>query len=243
MKALRIALLAVVAALAAGFVAFGLPEDARGVPSELGDGITVTGTGAVSSVPDRADLSFGVVTEAKTARGALAANSAAIAKVIAALKSAGVAATDIQTESLSLGQRYGNDGETLVGYTAQNSVRAKLRDLNRAGAVIDEAVEAGADQVYGPTLSRGDRSELYRTALRGALAEAKSKAQAIANAAGVSLGRVTTVTEASYSPPPLELSKGSDSVSARPVGAAPAVPIEAGTDRIEAQVSVTYAVQ
>ena len=241
MKAVRIALLALAATLAACFAAFGLPEDASGVPSELADGITVMGTGAVATVPDRADLSFGVVTAARTARGALTANSAAIAKVVAALKGAGVAPNDIQTESLSLGQRFGNDGETLVGYTAQNSVRTKLRDLDRAGSVIDEAVEAGADQVYGPTLSRGDRSEIYRAALGAALSEARGKAQTLANAAGVSLGRVTSVAEASSSPPSLELSKGSSDERAN--DARSEVPIERGTDRIEAQVTVTFAVQ
>ena len=132
--------------------------DAPAAAGEPGDGITVQGSGTVTSVPDRAQLSFGVESQAATARAALAANGAEMRKVIAALKDAG--ATDVQTQSVSLYPRYAQDGPEqgkVQGYVAQNSVTAVIRDLARAGAVIDAAVAAGANQVSGPSLSRGDQ--------------------------------------------------------------------------------------
>ncbi|MBA3787506.1 MAG: SIMPL domain-containing protein, partial [Actinobacteria bacterium] len=126
--------------------------EAPAAAGEQGEGITVQGSGTVTSVPDRAQLSFGVETQAATAKAALAANSAEMRKVIAALKAAG--ANDVQTQSVSLYPRYadstGSVSGGVQGYVAQNSVSATIRELDRAGAVIDAAVGAGANQVSGP---------------------------------------------------------------------------------------------
>lgn len=230
----RLALLAAAAAIALVVAAAVAADAAESASAEVDHGITVTGTGEASARPDRAELSFGVVTEAKTARAALVANSAAARRVIDALRELGV--SDLQTESFSLWPRQDSSGER-VGYTAHNSVRVRVRELDRAGIVIDTAVEAGADTVSGPMLQRGDRSELYRAALRAAHAEARAKAQTIAAAAGVALGRVVRVVEGSVSPPvPVPLATAADS-AARTVA-----PIEPGEDRIEATVTVTFAV-
>jgi uncharacterized protein YggE len=221
------ALLVLVAALAAAT----LPGSASSAAADAG-GITVLGTASVSSVPDRAELSFGVESQGETARAALAANAAEMRKVIAALKAAG--ATGAKTQYVSLSPRY-NDRSEPQGFVAVNSVSATLEQLARAGAVIDAAVEAGANQVYGPSLSSGDRTELYRQALKRAVANARANAQSLAEAGGVSLGRVTAIVEAGGAPQPLPY-------AADKAMALESTPIEPGKQQTTANVTVTFSV-
>ena len=105
-------------------------------------------------MPNRAAFSFGVTTQAKSAAAALNGNNSEMRKVIDAIKRAGVAARDVQTSSVSLSPRYSQNGEDIVGYTASNTVNATIRSISRSGAVIDAAVGAGANQVYGPSFTR-----------------------------------------------------------------------------------------
>ena len=235
MKLARIAALAVLALGVAALAGVGLPEQASGVAAEDGtDTITVTGSGAVFTVPDRAAFSFGVLTQAQTARAALNANSEQAARVIAALKSAGVTADDLQTEQVSIYPRYSDDGATILGFAAQNSVSAILRSLGRVGAVVDAAVAAGANNVSGPSLSRSDQTDLYRAALRTAVDDARAKAQALAAAGGVTLGKVVGIVESGASQP-VSAPRAADMAAAD-------VPVEPGKQQVEALVSVTFAV-
>ena len=196
--------------------------------------IVVTGNGAVATVPDRAQLSFGVSSDARTASAALRANAVEMTKVIAAIKGQGIAAADIRTEQVSLSPRHTQNGEGIIGYTVTNSVGVTLRKLDKTGGVIDAAVDAGANQVSGPNLVRSDQSALYRAALRVAIANAKAKAQTIARASGLVLRRITDVSE-NGGPTPI-------TDAATKVGAAPPTPIEPGTQLVEATVTVTFAV-
>lgn len=209
---------------------------AAGAVGEPGNGITVQGSGSITSVPDRAQLSFGIESQAPTARAALAANGTEMRKVIAAIKAAG--ATEVQTQSVSLYPRYaqkdGSESGSVQGYVAQNSVSAVIRDLAKAGAAIDAAVGAGANQVSGPSLSRGDQDELYRQALRAAVADARSRAQVLADAANVTLGRVTEIVEGGAAPLPDMLTAGRAADEA-------ATPIEPGEQQLVASVTVTFA--
>jgi uncharacterized protein len=192
-------------------------------------GITVNGTGAATTTPDRAAFSFGVTTQAATATAALARNSDAIAKVIAALRSHGIAEADIQTQAVSLNPRTSDNGE-IVGYTASNSVSAQSA-VAKAGETIDAAVGAGATDISGPAFTTSDEASLYRQALRAAVADAKAKAQALASASGVSLGGVTSIVEGSSSPIPF----------VDKAAAPTTTPVEPGTQRITATVTVTFA--
>jgi uncharacterized protein len=235
---MRLAAVTVAAGLALAAVAFAgvaAPEPAQSAAADTFKGITVTGVGTVTAVPDRAELSFGVVSQARTASAALSANAAEMRRVVAALRNAGVAADDIQTQQVAVHPRSSPEGEEIVGYTASNTVAARIRELARAGAVIDAAVGAGANQVFGPSLTRSDQNELYRTALRSAVANARAKAQTLATAVGVTLGSVTSVVEAASSAPiPLAAE------SAR--AADQAAPIEPGTQELQATVTVTFSV-
>ena len=115
--------------------------------------ITVNGTATVSSVPHEAQFTLGVSATAKTAVSATSANAAEMTRVIAVLKSNGVAPADIQTAQISLSPNENEAGTKVIGYTVTNNVTVNIRDLTKAGATIDAAVNAGANQVDGPTLT------------------------------------------------------------------------------------------
>ena len=217
--------------LAALLAAVSLPGPASSAAAESG-GITVQGTAAVVSVPDRAELSFGVESQGQTARAALSANAAEMRRVIAAVKAAG--GTDVKTQSVSLSPRY-NERNEVQAFVATNTVSATIKEIVKAGALIDAAVTAGANQVYGPSLSRGDQSGLYRNALKAAIADARESAQALASASNLSLGRITAIVEGGGAPQPLPFAaeKAMDAAS---------TPIEPGTQQVSAVVSVTFSV-
>ena len=211
--------------------AVALPGSASSAAADAG-GITVQGTASVASIPDRAELSFGVESQAQTAKSALAANAAEMRRVIAAVKAAGGA--DVKTQYVSLSPRLNSQNE-VQGYVATNAVSTTIKELAKAGAVIDAAVDAGANQVYGPSLSRGDQSGLYRQALKAAVANARASAQALAEASNLSLGRITAIVEGGGAPQPL-------AVAADKAMEAGSTPIEPGTQQVAAVVSVTFAV-
>jgi uncharacterized protein len=226
-RILPIAGLLIVAAVVA---AVSLPGSASSAAAEAG-GITVQGTGSVATAPDRADLSFGVESQGKTAKAALAANAAEMRRVIAAVKASG--GTNVTTQSVSLSPRYDEQNQ-VQAFVATNTVSATTKEIAKAGALIDAAVDAGANQVYGPSLSRGDQGANYRKALEAAVADARASAQALASASGLSLGRITAVVEGGGSAPqPYAVAeKAMDAGS---------TPIEPGTQQVTAVVSVTFA--
>ena len=212
--------------------------EAPAAAGDLENGITVQGMASVAAVPDRATLWIGVESQGETARAALAANAAEMRRVLAALRDAG--ATRLQTQSVNLSPRYGDESGASNGgsngYAVNNGVTLTVKQLARAGAVIDAAVAAGANQISGPTLTHGDTSGLYRRALAAAVEDARAKAQALAAAANVSLGRVTAVVEGGSVPSPLPLAaaKAEDSISS--------TPIEPGENELAATVSVTFSI-
>jgi uncharacterized protein YggE len=227
----KLLLIAAPLVLAASLAAATLPGSASSAAADPG-GITAVGTASVSSIPDRAELSFGVESQGQTAKAALAANATEMRKVIAAVKAAG--GTDVKTQSVSLSPRY-NEQNEVQGFVATNMVSATIKDVARAGALIDAAVNAGANQVYGPSLSGGDQTELYRKALVVAVANARASAQVLASAANLSLGRITAVVETGGAPSPLPYAanKAQDAAS---------TPVEPGTQQTTASVTVTFSV-
>jgi uncharacterized protein YggE len=235
MKLMRIAVLVAVGAAVVALAGVGRPETAGGAAKPAG-GITVTGVGTVTSVPDEAEFSLGIQTKGDTAREALAANSETMERVLAALKSAGVDSSDIKTQNISVSPSYADEGE-IDGYTAGNTVSVKIHDLSKAGEVLDAASDAGANEVYGPSLSRSDQDELQAKALDDAVGDARKKARALADAAHVELGPVTAITEGfSGGPEPYYAEAGASVAEDR------AVPIEPGTQDVQATVTVTFAI-
>ena len=234
MKLARLALLAAGGVAIAAFAGVSQPSGARSAPAAdaPSGGITVLGTGSTNVTPDRAFFAFGTVSQAATANAALAASSQSVARVIAALKKAGVAQADLQTSDVSLSPRMNDNGNEIVGYTASNTVTATIRKLGDAGDVVDAAVGAGANQVYGPNLLASDQDAAYRNALKEAVAQARTKAETLAAASNSTLGKITAIVEGGGSMPmPMAVGAAKDS----------SVPIEPGTQQIEATVTVTFA--
>ena len=227
----RIALAAALLLAAASLAGVARPEGAHAVDgsAQSGDSIIVTGNGSVAAVPTIAVLSLGVDTRAASARAALAANAKEMRLVIAAVKAAG--GREVRTQSVSLSQVLGPNGEP-AGFAASNVVSA-IVDVDRAGAVIDAAVDAGANQVNGPTMSVADQGKLYRQALKAAVADARLSAEALADASGRSLGKVTSVVESGGVTPVPMFEKAAVSDAG--------TPIEAGTQQTTASVTVTFA--
>jgi hypothetical protein len=193
--------------------------------------VTVTGTGTVTAVPDQAEFSFTVQTKSATAAAALSRNATETKAVIAAIEGTGVPEANIQTTQVSLDPVTSSDGTSITGYTAFDTISVTKLAIAMAGAVVDAAVGAGANGVSGPSLSVSSQDSLYNQALKAAVAQAKTKAQALADAAGGSLGVVTTIVEGGGSPSvPFAVGAAKDST-----------PIEAGTQQIQATVTVTYA--
>ncbi len=195
------------------------------------DGVTVFGTGSVAVQPDVAEWSFGVQARASTARRALATATARTRAVVAAVRRAGVAGEDVQTEAVSLWPRTGRGG-VVVAYVASSSVRVVVRDLGRAGAVIEAAVDAGAREIFGPELTASNRESLYQQALDGAYDQARAKAERVAAKLGVTLGRPVAVVERGGA-------AGGDSYDAL-AAAESMVAIEPGRTEIEATLTVTF---
>jgi uncharacterized protein len=234
MKPIRIAVLA---AGVLALVALAGVLRPSGAQSAAGDapagGITVTGTGSVTVTPDGGTMSFGTVSQARTAAAALADGSQAVARVIDAVLKAGVARKDLQTSEISLSPRTNDSGDEITGYTATNTVTANVRGIEALGRAIDAAVGAGANQVYGPGLITSERDAAYRRALEAAVADARAKAETLASSSGTTVGRITTIVESGATPEPLPTATAArDS----------ATPIEPGTQTIEATITVTFAV-
>jgi uncharacterized protein len=205
------------------------PDEAIELPDR---GITVSGSAIVEATPDQSEWSFGVQEQGETARQALDRASAAANRLVAALRGEGVAERDLRTEQVSVWPNH--DGRGISGYVASTSVRTLVRDLDRAGRVVDAAVNAGSNQLSGPNLATADRDAAYRQALAAALDQARASAQALAQRAGAQLGPVIAIRESgSVSPPVYEAAAVAED-SAR------TMPIQGGRQQIAASVTVTF---
>jgi uncharacterized protein YggE len=195
--------------------------------------VTVSGTSTIKAAPDEAVVSLGVQTQANTAQGALAQNAERMTAVLAALTSQGISKADISTTDVSLYPTYGQSGVEITGYQASNQIDVTVRDLAKVGSIIDAAVGAGANLSNGITFKLSDQSQGVDQALAAAVADARSKADALAKAGDAQLGQVMTIQETSASsPPPIFYQKAFATAGA-------AVPTPVSPPTLETQVSVT----
>jgi len=226
MKSMAILLAAAAALLAAGCGGSGAGDDGsseapaaeRASLASYGDqapgggmvspaGITVTGTGSANAVPDVAEWSFGVRSEAESAAAAMRDNAAVAKRLIDALKSAGIS----------------------------NTVHATM-PISKAGTVIDKAVAAGANEIYGPNLRVSDSDAQYAQAVDEAFDDARARAEAVAQKASVTLGRPIAIVEGGGGGPipyygARTLAEGAADVA-----------IEPGQQEIQAVLTVTFAI-
>lgn len=166
-------------------------------------GISVHGVGKVTLVPDMAIVVIGVDIREATAKAAQNHASSVMNGVIAAVKKHGIADADMATVNVSLGAvyDYSTNTQKLVGYQASQSLQVKVRKLADTGSLVDDAVAAGATSIQGISLTVANQDAAADQARALAIADAKSRAQALAKAANVTLGSVVSIDETSAPQP------------------------------------------
>lgn len=203
--------------------------------------VSVTGSGQSYIVPDMAMISVGVHTENRDAGEAVEENNAQTQEVIAALSGMGVEEKDIRTTNFSIypQQQYDDQGQ-LTGtiYVVENTVQVTVRDLDQLGDLLSAAVDAGANSIYGIQFDVENKEAALSEARQKAVENAESQAQDLAEAAGVELGEIQSISTVSGYPSPLFDGRG---------GAAEAavsqVPIAPGQMTINVDVTLVYTIQ
>jgi uncharacterized protein YggE len=202
----------------------------------------VTGTGQVYLTPDIATISIGVRTDHESASEAVADNNALIQQVVAALTDLGVAENDIQTSNFSIypQQQYDDQGNIISTiYVVENTVMVTIRDLEMLGDVLDTAVANGANSIYGIQFDVEDKSAAQTEARQKAVEDAQAKAGELAEAAGVSLGQIQTISESTVYPGPIFDGRGGGAEQA----VASAVPISPGQLTITSDVNIVFVIE
>ena len=163
----------------------------------------------VRSVPDVAQVGAGVMTRAPTASEAVRQNAQQMDRLVRQIRALGIAGKDIQTSNFSLSPNYNYNRETneqeFAGYTVNNQVNVKLRDLARAGEVLDALVEAGANNVFGPNFMLEDDTAAKAAARKAAFARGLAQASEFARMAGYKGVRLLEVSESlqGFGPEPM----------------------------------------
>lgn len=208
--------------------------------------LSVSAEGKSTRTPDLAVFSAGVTSQGKTAVDAMSANAAAMNKVFAALKKAGIADKDMQSSNISLNPVYGQpvigpNGQVveearIVGYQANNSVSVKQRDLKGFGKVLDALVQAGANNVNGPSFQMENADAAMDEARVTAMKKARARAELYAKAAGLRVVRVVSISEGGgYQPPmPVMYAKAAMMADAAPT------PVAVGEVEMGVSVSVQF---
>lgn len=211
--------------------------------------IAVSGEGRVDIPPDMAIVTMTVNREAPTAREAVAANSAAMEKVMSALQELGIEGRDLQTAGFSIQPQYtrqprqpsqsGEAARTLTGYVVRNSLTVRVRAIDTVGEVLDKSVAVGVNEGGSISFTNEDPSAALEKARIRAVQNAIEKAQTLAGAAGVRLGDVLEIDEhSSGSPRPMQM----DHFAARSMEAGSAVPVAQGENTYRVTVNVSYAI-
>lgn len=206
--------------------------------------ITVSGLGNVVVEPDIAHITLGVVAEADTAKAALEKNTAAMKAIVDALKARGLPPKDIQTSNFSINPRYrqptkGGDQPVINGYQVQNTVRITARDIAALGPILDQVIQLGSNQVHGIGFEVSRADALRDDARKAAVGNARHKAELYATAAGAKVGRVLAIEEAGVMPVHRQVGR----MASAKMSADSAPPIEAGSHRLDAHVTVTFALE
>ena len=205
--------------------------------------LTMNGIGVARIAPDVAEITLGVVTEAKDAAKAHADNAAQATRVQNAVKALGIAERDIQTTRYDFSPVYDvkdNGRSVTTGYTVTNSVVVKVRNLDNVGKVIDAALASGANRVDSLEFSASDPSAAKNAALADAARDARNKADAVAKALGVRIVRILNVYADAqpYNTPrnfmPMMMAKEAYDAS---------TPISAGELSFEASVNIAYVIE
>jgi hypothetical protein len=224
--------------LAAAFLSPALADDDKPLRT-----ISLSGHGEVRMAPDLAIVTVGVTSSAATAREALDANTKSMEGVMAALKGAAIELRDIQTSNFSVNPRYDygqNNAQPpkVIGYDVSNNVTVTVRKLDSLGAVLDQVVSSGSNQINGVMFQVSKPETATDEARKLAVADAQRKAKVYADASGVALGPIMSLSEGGgYRPPvPVYKTMRAEAVSAD-------VPIAQGEQAIAVDVNITWEIK
>lgn len=236
----RYATAALLAALALALVALAGCGEAATTATTAGaaaNTVTASGAGTTQAAPDTAEMSFGVTTTSPNAKSALDEASKGAEQIASAVKKQGIADKDIQTQDVSVyPQTVDQDGKQVItGYQASLNVRVNVRDISKLGEVISAANAAGANNISGPTFTIDDPAPARAEAFDEAVADARKSAEAMARAAGKSVGEVLSMSSSDVGLVPGAM-YGASGMDA----AARDVPIEPGQLDITANVVVVF---
>lgn len=214
--------------------------------STPGGRLSVSATGSAQAAPDMAIVTLSVIHEAETAGEALAKNTAAMTDIMSWLTDIGVAERDLQTSRFSIDPRYNhhqsNNGEyrapTIAGYLVSNALTVRVRELESLGTLLDHSVQLGVNQGGDIRFTNDDITSIMAEARVSAMLAAKAKAETLAGAAGLELGRILEITESSQINP----IRGIATMERMEVmGDASSVPVAAGENSYSVTVNVTFA--
>lgn len=200
--------------------------------------ITVQGEGTASAAPDMATVTTGVTTVAETAATALRDNNSATSRLLDVLTSAGVESRDVQTSSFNVNPEFRHDDRRrsepeIIGYRVSNQLTVRIRDLDSLGEILDTLVQEGSNQISGIEFDISDKRELLEKARRGAVEDARQRAETYASAAGVSVGSPLKIEETERGPsPPYPM--------ARMAMAESSVPVAAGEKELTVTISMQF---
>lgn len=200
--------------------------------------ITVSATGKITAVPDVARINLGVTMTKSSVKAARDAAAKSMNAIIGAVKGLGIADADIQTTGLNLYPQYANGSSTrIVGYAISEQVQVTVRDLDKAGDVVDTATAKGATDVNGIWFEISDPAKAQNVARAAAVTAARASAQALASAGDVNLGAIVSIADSTqpfvgYYP----------FAGMRAAAADLATPVEPGTQDVSATVTVIFAI-
>jgi uncharacterized protein YggE len=204
--------------------------------------LTVVGSGEASAKPDMAQVHVGVATEAPTAAAALKANTEAMDRLLKTLTARGIEDKDVQTSAFTVAPRHRETApgqkQELLGYEVSNQVAVRVRKLADLGALLDDLVGKGANQVHGIRFTLAEPSTVLDRARERAVVDARRKAELYARAAGVKIVNVRRIEETPmHFPQPEMLRFGAVQAQAAPV------PVATGELDYHATVTITYTIE
>lgn len=210
--------------------------------------IAVTGIGEAGARPDIAVTALTVLRTGETARAALDEANRAMADVVSAMKELKVENRDLQTTGFSINPQYRYENRpdgtqpppVLTGYEVRNTLSVRIRDIAAVGAILDRAVSLGVNQGGDIAFTLSDPATPRTAARRAAVEDATATAVTLAEAAGVRLGRVISISAGDDAPPPPPM-MAREAMSAPE--AAMRVPVEAGENTLRATVRMIFEIE
>ena len=199
--------------------------------------ISVTGTAETKVVPDSVQISVGVETTNKSATVAESENNTIINKIMTSLVAWGIQNHDVQTQQFDFQPNLSSNQSKIIGFTVSNTLNITLDQISKTGAIVDELVKDGANQINNITYTESNASQIQQSLETAAVANARTQANQIAKELGVTITGVKSVDATSNSVTPVYYG---DSTNGAMMAA---VPLSPGTQTISSSVTAVYTIR